>query len=194
MKRQHNVQQQPNKWVVPAFANNTRLFWSTCLILLMSACSSTNWTTFTPTTGGYSVLMPEPRASKTGTMNTGAGALTSHIHIAWHGPVNFISAWYDFPADYVAAHGPDVILENSAALSVRNFKGEVVESKKIKQGPMEGIAYRLQSPGGTVFRFRTFMQENRVYALVTSSPEKEYENHHIIMEKFLHSFRLNKAQ
>jgi hypothetical protein len=105
-------------------------------------------------------------------METGAGRLVNQAYILEEGPITFMVAWWEFPADYVRRTGTVAILDGAKEAFFKRFKGKFLEEKIIQLGAAPGREAHFETEDEVRLRIRIYLRRNRlVQALVMSEKD-----------------------
>ncbi|MFY2762840.1 hypothetical protein [Arenimonas sp. MALMAid1274] len=171
------------------------------LCLLLAACSAKpELRDFTPPGQAFVVGMPGAPRHEQQTVDTPAGKITTHLHVAEFDDVVYAVNYLPMPEAAVQAmprmgtpealaHGRASLMASApgATLLRESFNTARVGASNLATGN----EYALQMPGGATMTVRQFVHRGVFYQVATTVPVRPSYNQELYAERFLDSFRLD---
>jgi hypothetical protein len=140
--------------------------------------------TFTPKSGGFTVLLP-------GTPKEQTNRNGMHLYVVDKGKSAYLASYLDVPALAKADEETQKkALVNGRKAAETNLKGKLVSEKSItldKKYP--GLEYLIDTPRG-YYRSRTYLVKGRLYQVVVVAPQEEATSK--ATDELLDSFKLSE--
>jgi hypothetical protein len=161
------------------------------ILALTAGCHKTEWQTFSPENGNFSILMPGTPEDKSHTRKTPAGEVTSHLYIFSDEHGTYAVSYLDRPAA-TTGDAAEKWLDRMRDAEVKSSGGELLASSDLKLGntwPGREIRVTVkQGDGKHVMRDRIYVVKDRMYQVMAVVPEDEITS--ADTEKFMDSFTL----
>lgn len=162
------------------------------VLVLASGCHhKTEWQTFSPPGGNFSVLMPGTPADKSHPQNTAAGVVTSHLYIYTSKDAAYAVSYIDRPAARDAGD-TEKWLDTVRDAEVAKSGGKLLAAASLKLSngaPGREIQVTLsQGDGKHAMRDRLYLVDHRLYQVLIVLPQDELDA--ADTEKFLDSFKV----
>lgn len=162
------------------------------ILALLAGChAKTEWQTFSPAGGNFSVEMPGAPADKSHTQNTANGAMTSHLFIYTAKDAAYAVSYVDRPAPKDGSD-PEKWLDTVRDAEVAKSGGKLLAAATLKLGngaPGREIQVTLtQGDGKHAMRDRLYLVDKRLYQVLVVVPQDQIDSDDT--RKFLDSFRL----
>jgi hypothetical protein len=159
------------------------------ILALAAGCHKTDWKTFAPEGGNFSVLMPGEPQDASHTRKTPQGNLTSHLYLYSSKGTAYAVSYLDRPASKDTAT-PEQILDSMRDAEVAKSGGKLLGTSSIKLpsgAPGREIQVSItQGDGKHAMRDRIFLVNNRLYQVMAVVPSDQLDAPDTL--KYLNSF------
>lgn len=161
------------------------------VLTLVAGCHKTDWQTFAPPGGNFSVQIPGVPEDKSQTRTTPGGSVTSHLYIYTTKDAAFAVNYVDRPAPKTAAETEqwfDRLRDAEMARAGGKLLGEA-PIKLANTWPGREIRISMtEGDGKHAMRSRMYLVNSRLYQVLVILPQDELSSPDA--EKFLDSFHL----
>lgn len=149
------------------------------------------WQSFTPTDGGFSVLMPGQPSQKKQTLNTPAGDINTYFYTSTQdgGKINYTVSYVDLPKG-VEKMSPPVLLEAMASGLMGDNRVKVLSEQTIQLGDYPGRAFKIEAPDKALIMHRAYLVKQRIYQIAVQVPQAQEKTLTGDVERFFNSFKV----
>lgn len=149
------------------------------------------WQSFSPTEGGFSVLMPGQPTQKKQTLNTPAGDINTYFYTSTQdgGKINYTVSYVELPKG-VEKMSPPVLLEAMASGLIGDNRVKVVSEQAIKLGDYPGRAFKIEAPDKALIMHRAYLVKQRIYQIAVQVPQAQEKTLAGDVERFFNSFKV----
>jgi hypothetical protein len=149
------------------------------------------WQSFSPSDGGFSVLMPGQPTQRKQTLNTPAGDINTYFYISTQdsGKVNYTVSYVELPKGVQNMPAP-VLLEAMASGLMGDDRMKVVSEQAIKLGDYPGRAFKIEAPDKALIMHRAYLVKQRIYQIAVQVPQAQEKALAGDVDRFFNSFKL----
>lgn len=153
--------------------------------------ATVQWQSFSPTDGGFSVLMPGQPAQKKQTLNTPAGDINTYFYTSTQdgGKINYTVSYVELPKG-VEKMSPAVLLEAMASGLMGDNRVKVLSEQTIQLGDYPGRAFKIEAPDKALIMHRAYLVKQRIYQIAVQVPQAQEKNLSGDVDRFFNSFKL----
>ena len=165
---------------------------ATMAIVIVTACTPSEWHELAVSEGGFSILMrPEPYYAKQ-QVDTPAGRMLAHLYSSDRRDAYFAVGYSDYPLALVMGTAPDALFAGIRDTWVRRIEGRLVAGDRVtlaKQHPgLEFVAEGKIQGEDAFLHARLFLVDQRLYQIVAIGRKGEVAQG--LVNRYLNSFRL----
>jgi len=159
------------------------------LSLLIASCGPGDWVEVRSQAGRFSIQMPAIPAETTRLVETAAGSIALRSWELDHRDFKYIVSFSDYPAAYLAASGPEAILDAASEGAAATVAGERLEESAISLGQNSGrFLVLLDASGERVLQIRLLLVGRRLYQFGVVTPKSDRSAAEVA--RFLDAFAL----
>jgi hypothetical protein len=159
------------------------------LSLLIASCGSGDWVEVRPQDGRFSIEMPAPPTETTQRVETAAGPIALRSWALDHRSFHYFVSFSDYPDAFLAASGPEAILDAASRGASATVASERVEESPISLGENPGrFLVLLDAPGERVLQIRLLLVGRRLYQFGIVTPKQDRSAAEVA--RFLDAFAL----
>ncbi len=161
------------------------------ILVLAAGCHKTEWQTFSPADGSFSVLMPGAPADRSHTQNTANGTMATHLYIYTAKDAAYAVSYIDRPASQDGSDA-EKWLDTVRDAEVAKSGGKLLGAATLKLGngaPGREIQIALSQGDVThAMRDRLYLVDKRLYQVLIVLPQDQLNS--TDAEKCLDSFKV----